>query len=106
MVAGEPGFQSAHVVERLCVPGTKGPKRSLALKCSNLARGESMKDPVSVLGCWQGFHLPRRLHSRRLNLRTAQTDYFTFFSRSSRPIFQSTCQTSTSQPSTNCRPAF
>jgi hypothetical protein len=37
------------------VPGTKGSRRSLPLKCSNLARGESMKDPASVLGCWRGF---------------------------------------------------
>ena len=39
------------------LPGTNGPGTEVCLsKCSNLARGESMKDPVSVLGRWRGFH--------------------------------------------------
>ena len=25
------------------------------IKCSNLQRGDSMKDPVSIFGCWRGF---------------------------------------------------
>src|SRR4051812_33677896 len=60
MVAEEPGFHRGfHQMKSWknhVVPGTKGPRRSSPLKCSHLERGESMKDPVSIFGCWRGFH--------------------------------------------------
>ena len=31
--------------------------RGYLIKCSNLQRGDSMKDPVSIFGCWRGFQL-------------------------------------------------
>jgi hypothetical protein len=37
------------------VTGTKPALRNYLFKCSNLERGESMKDPVSIFGCWRGF---------------------------------------------------
>jgi hypothetical protein len=37
------------------VTGTKSAPRNCLFKCSNLERGESMKDPVSIFGCWRGF---------------------------------------------------
>jgi hypothetical protein len=30
-------------------------RRAFSIKCSNLERGESMKDPVGIFGCWRGF---------------------------------------------------
>ena len=30
-------------------------QQGFQIKCSNLARGESMKDPVGVFGCRRGF---------------------------------------------------
>jgi hypothetical protein len=35
--------------------GTKPAPRRFFLKCSNLARGESMKDPVCIFECRRGF---------------------------------------------------
>ena len=74
MVAAEPGFwcgrgeptdaepASDWIVPKnitrqrnLTEPGTKTAYRSSLPKCSNLERGESMKDPVSIFGCWRGF---------------------------------------------------
>jgi hypothetical protein len=43
--------------KNLTCAGTKPTPRSYPGKCSNLERGESMKDPVSVLGCWRGFSI-------------------------------------------------
>src|SRR5882757_6321777 len=43
------------------VTGTKSAPRNYLFKCSNLERGESMKDPVSIFGCWRGFQFPERL---------------------------------------------
>jgi hypothetical protein len=37
--------------------GTKPAQQGYRFKCSNLERGESMKDPVSILGCWRGFSI-------------------------------------------------
>jgi hypothetical protein len=37
--------------------GTKPAPRSFPVKCSNLARGESTKDPACVFGCGRGFSL-------------------------------------------------
>src|SRR5215204_2807192 len=37
--------------------GTKPASRSFPVKCSNLARGESTKDPVCIFGCGRGFSL-------------------------------------------------
>ena len=37
--------------------GTKRAPRRFSLKCSNLARGESMKDPVCIFECRRGFSL-------------------------------------------------
>ena len=39
----------------LALAGTNPALRSCLVKCSNLERGESMKDPVSIFGCWRGF---------------------------------------------------
>jgi hypothetical protein len=77
MVAGETGFlvrsrgpdQDAERVSdwigakekkmarqrNLTLAGTNPALRSCLVKCSNLERGESMKDPVSIFGCWRGF---------------------------------------------------
>src|SRR5258706_8573978 len=83
MVAGEPGFWcgrggtdagAEHVSDwivpkkmtrqrNLTEPGTKTAYRSSLPKCSNLERGESMKDPVSIFGCWRGFQFAERLAS-------------------------------------------
>ena len=41
--------------KNLTCAGTKPTPRSYPGKCSNLERGESMKDPVSIFGCWRGF---------------------------------------------------
>src|SRR5260370_30641693 len=60
------------------VPGTKRPKRSFPLKCSNLARGESMKDPVSVLGCWRGLHFGSTAPLKAIQLTNGSNDYFIF----------------------------
>src|SRR5258708_24552774 len=77
MVGGEPGFwcgrggtdaDAEHVSDWIVPkkmtrpriptePGTKTAYRSSLFKCSNLERGESMKDPVSIFGCWRGFQL-------------------------------------------------
>ena len=35
--------------------GTKPAPRRFPVKCSNLARGESTKDPVDIFGCGRGF---------------------------------------------------
>ena len=64
MVAGEPG-SGDEIVESHGFPGTKRPGRSLPVKCSNLERGESMKDPVSIFGCWRGFSVSGALGSTR-----------------------------------------
>src|ERR1700694_3800114 len=41
----------------LALAGTNPALRSCLVKCSNLERGESMKDPVSIFGCWRGFSI-------------------------------------------------
>ena len=43
--------------KNLTCAGTKPAPRSYLGKCSNLVRGESMKDPVSIFGCWRGFSI-------------------------------------------------
>ncbi len=59
--------------------GTKGPRRSSPLKCSNLARGESMKDPASVLGCWRGFHFGLHASTHKATqLTNGSNDCFSF----------------------------
>ena len=45
--------------------GTKPALRRFLLKCSNLARGESMKDPVCISGCGRGFRLSRGIAAAR-----------------------------------------
>src|SRR5882757_8192090 len=66
MVAAEPYFprsgeptgdmEPAPVAAKISdVTGTKPAPRNYLFKCSNLERGESMKDPVSIFGCWRGF---------------------------------------------------
>jgi hypothetical protein len=37
--------------------GTKPASGNSLAECSNLARGESMKDPVHIFGCGRGFHM-------------------------------------------------
>jgi len=37
--------------------GTKPASESFLAECSNLARGESMKDPVHISGCGRGFRM-------------------------------------------------
>src|SRR6195256_1953629 len=44
----------------LALAGTNPALRSCLFKCSNLERGESMKDPVSIFGCWRGFQFGER----------------------------------------------
>jgi hypothetical protein len=56
MVAGNRGSNRAASWKDDAFAEQKGRREVLAFKCSNLARGESMKDPVSVLGRWRGFH--------------------------------------------------
>ena len=124
--------------------GTKQSHWACPDKCKHHARGESMKDPVSIFGCWRGFQFrgPHRrqirptsitvvgnrklISDRRDGIRLAafaprELRLFLlrskllsvvkrnrsrhFFGRASRPILRSSCQTSTSQPSTNCRAA-
>src|SRR6266478_3728184 len=87
MVALEPGFHGRQSWRKSSLPGTKGPRRSLPLKCRNLARGESMKDPVSVLGCWRGFSLWLDGSTQGDSTYKRLKRLFYFFSRSSRPIF-------------------
>ena len=76
--AGTRGSTGAAITKKTGLPGTNGPERSLPLKCSNLARGESMKDPVSVLGCWRGFHFGRTAPFRAAQLANRSNDCFTF----------------------------
>jgi hypothetical protein len=76
-------FECAHCFDKGCreksdVAGTKLPKRSFPLKCGNLARGESMKDPVSVLGSWRGFHFGSTAPLKAIQLKNDSNDYFTF----------------------------
>jgi hypothetical protein len=47
------------------VTGTKPALRNYLFKCSNLERGESMKDPVSIFGCWRGFQFAGCLAAAR-----------------------------------------
>jgi hypothetical protein len=42
---------------KFAVAGTKPALRRFSVKCSNLARGESMKDPVCIFECRRGFSL-------------------------------------------------
>jgi hypothetical protein len=58
--------------------GTKPPKPGFPLKCSNLARGESMKDPVSVLGRWRGFHFRLGAFRNAAKLANGCNDYLLF----------------------------
>src|SRR6202022_3567751 len=67
MVAVEPDFWRGRGNRRAAEPapdliaqksdlaGTKPAPRDCLFNCSNLERGESMKDPVSIFGCWRGF---------------------------------------------------
>jgi hypothetical protein len=45
---------------------------------SNLARGESMKDPVSVLGRWRGFHFRLGAFRNAAKLANGCNDYLLF----------------------------
>jgi hypothetical protein len=42
---------------KFAAAGTKPVLRRFSVKCSNLARGESMKDPVCIFECRRGFSL-------------------------------------------------
>jgi len=54
--SGRPPAKSRIASKNFGAPGTKPSLQSSSSKCSNLARGESIKDLVGVFGCRRGFH--------------------------------------------------
>jgi hypothetical protein len=50
---------SGNAAEKFAGAGTRPALRRFSIKCSNLTRGESMKDPVCIFECRRGFILER-----------------------------------------------
>ena len=68
-----PGNPGTARLKKRNVSGTNPALEGWLFKCSNLERGESMKDPVDVFGCRRGFHFQGALAALAAKRQTGPT---------------------------------